>query len=547
MAETIPPVPPLPITPAASQPPPPVAEVPAPPPALVLLPPGTRLDATVTARLAPDTFQLVTPQATFIVQTPLPLEVGSRLLLQLPERPVAGFSIQLLALNGRPAAVQTLGNAAVAVAPSSPSIAAGSTLLAIVLAGTQQPRVGATGPAVASLATVTSPVAGAPTATPGTAGAIATAGTATVTTAGGVPGADGISGAFRIVPAAPGSDTLAAAQIAARAVHDYARQASLSGPEGQRVILRVVSIGSPPAPGGATPAAAAPVSVPLTPGTTISGVVTGRLPQGFPVVQTPVGLLALTTLADIEPGTEISLRVVAPASARAPQPSQAGLPIDGEVAALRDWPALHEALVAMQTMSPPTARAMSDVLPRFDATLTASVLFLLVSLRGGNLRDWMGETTVRELQRLRPDLVARISEDFSRFGIAANDPGADWRSFLLPFFTGDTIHPVRLFVHRHPPEEDAEKEAGTRFVVDVALSRLGRLQIDGLVYEKMRRFDLILRTAQPLLQDIQSDIRNMFATALEATGQTGAIAFRADPAAFIEPQPGGPATPGVSV
>lgn len=103
MAETIPPVPPLPITPAAGQSQPPVAEVPAPPPALVLLPPGTRLDATVTARLGPEAFQVVTPQATFVLQTPLPLDVGSHLLLLLPERPIASFPIQILTLNaGRP-------------------------------------------------------------------------------------------------------------------------------------------------------------------------------------------------------------------------------------------------------------------------------------------------------------------------------------------------------------------------------------------------------------------------------------------------------------
>lgn len=371
-------------------------------------------------------------------------------------------------------------------------------------------------------------------------------GTVTATTGGNPLAANPAAAANRAVLAGTASDSPPLAQLAARAVHDYARQASLGGPEGQRIILRVDSIGAPP-PGSPPPASVLPGSAPLTPGTLLSGVVTGRLPQGFPVVQTPAGLLALTTLADIEPGTEIALRVVAPAPARVPPTLQAGLPIDGEVAALRDWPALHEALGTMQTMSPSTARAISDVLPRFDATLTASVLFLLVSLRGGNLRDWMGETVVRDLQRLRPDLVARISEDFGRFSVAANDPGTDWRSFLLPFFAGNAIQPVRLFVHRHPPEEDAEKEAGTRFVVDVALSRLGRLQIDGLVYEKMRRFDLILRTAQPLPPDIQNDIRNMFAAALETTGHNGAIAFRADPAAFIEPQPGGPATPGVSV
>jgi len=542
LAESIPPIPPVPPPPlpAASPPLPPVAEVPAPPPALAALPPGTRLDATVTARLAADSFQVATPAAAFVLRTPLPLAEGSRLSLLLPERPAIGFPVQLLTVDGRPAAALLAAAPAAnpAVASVQPAVLRiGATVAATILNAPQ------TGGGVLAQ---TAPAAGT---LPATAGTVllpgAAAGRVTVAPAGLAGTLPPTSGSSSAAAAALPATTLAAAPAttpAARVAHDYARQSTLTAPEGERVVLRVVAL-RPPPPGGPAPAPpAASVPAVLVPGATVQGVVTGRLPQGFPVVQTPAGLLALTTLAEVEPGTAITLRVVAPAPA-APPAVHAGPAIDGEVAAMRDWPALRETLAALQATAPATARAMAEVLPRFDATLTASVLFLISSLRGGNLRDWLGEPTVRDMQRLRPELVARVSEDFGRLGVAADDPGAAWRGYLLPFLSGEALQPVRLFVHRHPEEDD--KDPGTRFVVDVALSRLGRFQIDGLVNDKARRFDLILRTAAPLPPEMRADIREMFATALATTGQTGAIAFRADPSDFVEPQPGGPPPPDV--
>ena len=55
------------------------------------------------------------------------------------------------------------------------------------------------------------------------------------------------------------------------------------------------------------------------------------------------------------------------------------------------------------------------------------------------------------------------------------------------------------------------------------LTRLGRLQLDGLVQEE--RFDLILRSINHMAESARHDIRQLMENALNATGMTGNIVF----------------------
>ena len=70
-------------------------------------------------------------------------------------------------------------------------------------------------------------------------------------------------------------------------------------------------------------------------------------------------------------------------------------------------------------------------------------------------------------------------------------------------------------------EDDADQ---TRFVVEVEMSRLGDLQLDGLVRGK--RLDLILRSRAPLPDFMRRDITQIFHEANEITGNRGKIGFQ---------------------
>jgi hypothetical protein len=127
------------------------------------------------------------------------------------------------------------------------------------------------------------------------------------------------------------------------------------------------------------------------------------------------------------------------------------------------------------------------------------------------------------------ELVSRLGRDLAQIGRLSDAAGGDWRLVPFPLYDGSELHQLRLFL-RHggggrQDQEGGDGEEATRFVLEVSLSRLGDLQLDGLVRRK--RFDLILRTRHGLSDAMRRDITEIFHSANEATGSKGSIAFQA--------------------
>ena len=83
-------------------------------------------------------------------------------------------------------------------------------------------------------------------------------------------------------------------------------------------------------------------------------------------------------------------------------------------------------------------------------------------------------------------------------------------------------------------EEENRMGPGTRFVVDVNLSKLGHMQLDGFVQDGTKHFDLIVRTDARLSNEVQNGIRSVFEGANETTGVTGGLTFQSAPANFVD-------------
>ena len=98
---------------------------------------------------------------------------------------------------------------------------------------------------------------------------------------------------------------------------------------------------------------------------------------------------------------------------------------------------------------------------------------------------------------------------------------------------GSEIEQIRLFMRRKRRDDD-DTGPETRFVIDVDLTRMGRIQMDGLIIEDKKRFDLIIRTENRLTSKIENDIRTIFINANEMTGTSGGLVYRAAPPDFIE-------------
>ena len=546
-----PPAPPPPSVPPAPQPAP-TATVPNPPPALTQLPPGTRVEGTVLPQPAGTQIPVQTTLGTLLLQTGFPLPQGGNVVLQLQSlTPQAQLQIVLVdgkppvpgtpaqpgaATAGRPAAGVPAGvTATQAQAPVTLTV--GTTVTATVLRGLPDfsgttpgqaaPGTPAAAPALAGTATLASasgagPSAGTPT-SPGQA-----------QTAPGTPAAH--SSAAR-----PGTSATAPAggTATATAAGGQAATGGSALPAGTQMTVRIVALQPAPPNFSGTVSVPLPAATPPTVGTTMTAPVTGTNAFGQPVVHSPAGVLALATRTPLPPGSSVTLEVAA--QPVAPQPRHGATRAEGAHGLLqaREWPALKEAAEVLQQVDPSVVQQLvTTAIPRPDSQLAATLLFFLTALRGGDVRSWMGNDPVRLLERTRPGLASRLGDDFRGMGRMAEEPVAgDWRVALIPFNTGTEIDQIRLIMRRHGSEEGEdgdEESAGTRFVVDVDLSRLGRVQLDGLTRRKGKRFDLIVRTENRLPKDVGAGIRQIFQDACDLTGIKGGVSFQSAPPGFIE-------------
>ena len=93
------------------------------------------------------------------------------------------------------------------------------------------------------------------------------------------------------------------------------------------------------------------------------------------------------------------------------------------------------------------------------------------------------------------------------------------------------IEPIRLYLHQ-VSDEEAERNrnnegGGQRFVVDLDLTQLGSIQIDGLA--KQDRLDLVVRTPKPLPDHVREGLRSAFLGGATARGVIGGLNFQVAP------------------
>lgn len=282
----------------------------------------------------------------------------------------------------------------------------------------------------------------------------------------------------------------------------------------------------PMLPASSLPPLAAEAAPPL-----LTGTVTAHPPGGHAVVQTPIGTLAVPTHADLPVGTGLSLELVGkplpPAAALAPARPE-GLTAQG-------WPALSESLDVLATSNQPQAlEQLLRVVPQADTRLAASMVAFTGALRGGEVKALLPETTLRGIEKAgRKELAARLKGDLEALSEDAGRPvgGGDWRAYTMPFLSSGFIEPIRLFVRKAGDENGGRRGGGQgndhRFVVDLNLTQLGRLQLDGLVRREDKLFDLIIRTDAPMTTEMRLDILGIFADASELVGTKGTVSFQA--------------------
>lgn len=277
----------------------------------------------------------------------------------------------------------------------------------------------------------------------------------------------------------------------------------------------------------------------LNVGSTLSGTVIATTPQGQPIAQTPHATIALDTTAKIAEGARIVFKVEsAPTPPTIPDSAKLGrLPLGDTPLQSKTWPNLDEAMQVLAQADPSRAQHLAQTaMPQPGNKLTAQMLFFLSALKGGDVKAWMGESTTRILERERPGLTSRLSGDFQIMSKMADEPqSGDWRLALIPLLNNGQIEQLRMYYRGKGGQDEKDKEADeARFVLDLDLSNIGHLQIDGLMKTSSKKLDLIIRSEEPLPAPWRTDIIDIFTAGQDITGISGGLAFQAAPGNFIE-------------
>lgn len=507
------------------------------PPAAASLPNGAVLSGTVLGTDVHGQLLVRTDAGTLAIATDANAKTGSQVTLQIRASTATIGVVITLPDSAKPAPAGATARPAATAPPAAPGKAPGAIPLAggvghqaptadvLTLGQTVQAKVevarAATPPAPDSAASAAPPAPGTAASRPGPA-----------PSAGPSPSAGSFpSAAAPLPPALPNTATPASPRLPAA---------------GTTLPVRVVEVtlpGNAPAPGtSATPAASADGAPRIT------GQVIGQTARGQPLVDTPLGRLSLEVTSELPRGTQLVLeppRTPWPGAPPRHAPLQhaplalatGGDPAEPTQLAFR-WPALESALEILRGFDAPLAEALTSgqgngpALPSPGPRLASSLLFFLAALNGGDPGEWLsslaGGQFARALEeRGRNPLLRQLAADLGQMG-RLTDSSGDWRLLAIPFADGHQVHPLRLFLRRDrhgSRDSDQERETATRFVFEVELTRIGDLQMDGLVRGK--RFDLILRTRRPLSPIMQRDIAEIFQAANAAAGIEGQMVFQA--------------------
>lgn len=316
----------------------------------------------------------------------------------------------------------------------------------------------------------------------------------------------------------------------------------------------------PSSPGQATPTPAMPAQPanPIQAGAagSLLATVTAATPQGQPVVslsplsgqpaasfilQFPASNLPIGAQLHLIPGPGQPAILPAPggSTVTGPAPSLAPAlpPLQALLGGAR-WPVLTEMLQSLQQSAPDLAQALARALPSpaNPRAMPPAALLFLAAAKAGDLSLWLGDKKIETLQRLgRSPLLGRLTGDGQQMARLAAEPlpSSDWRAVPLPMFWDQEIQKITLYFKRDDESAGRENNEGeqTRFIFDLSLTRMGDVQIDGLM--RGARLDLIVRTQNPFSAPMQAHMKQLYRGAIEDVSLTGDLSFQGDPRHWV--------------
>lgn len=275
---------------------------------------------------------------------------------------------------------------------------------------------------------------------------------------------------------------------------------------------------------GTNPSAASSAQTQL-PSNTLQGVVIHNSQPRELTVQTDIGTFKLFVTTSLPKNSVITFELINIADVRHTQQPHIPTSSSADLSSFKELDALTHAIPFEAA-----ARHQPQLVPRTGAALTTEIVFLMTALKGGDFRKWIGDDNITQLElQGKANMLGQLATDFKALGTIPADPRDNhWHQLLIPLAHEQQIHPVKLFTKGQEHESpNGTQNTTNHFLVDLELTKLGRLQIDGLVQQRgtITQFDAVIRTDKQWDTHIQQDIRAIYERAQAISGFSGSVRF----------------------
>jgi hypothetical protein len=292
---------------------------------------------------------------------------------------------------------------------------------------------------------------------------------------------------------------------------------------------------------------------------TLSGTVIANAPNEEAIIRTPVGIIRLQSGTSLPVGSQITFEITDVYT----KPNQSLGGTNANTAPLfqlaQQWTSLQSLFSALSGTNIITDTQLdSDKTTGLEFTqaanafgntqaddapttllnpqsITAGLLSYLMALRNNNSSAWLGKDTIKWLEdNGHEDILNNIESEFQTLSKSHNESlTQSWQALFFPLNVDGYIQQIRLFVkndeQQQSKEENAkQKKTDTRFIVELDLSKLGEIQLDGFIKKDQAKtqFDMIIRSLTQLPNDVQRDISTIYNETGASAGYKGTLIFQ---------------------
>jgi hypothetical protein len=270
----------------------------------------------------------------------------------------------------------------------------------------------------------------------------------------------------------------------------------------------------------------------LTPGTRFTAIVSSKSSNGLQTLSLPDGRTFQAHSNKALPiGSEVTVKITPNGDAEITQLNlpQANAKVEAVLEFSRRWEGLEKALQVLRKSHPHAASKLEAALPNPGKALLPTLLQFAEAVSNQSALKFLGDETLNLLRSLGIDFTADLSS-LNQLQQRTDAPD-NWRAFYFPFLTDDKDLDQGSMYWRNKKDEDGNKN--TRFVVNLSLSEIGPVQIDGLMQDKTMM--LKVRLHELPTENFEDTLNDIVQTALEPLEITGKVnveitnSFETDP------------------